>query len=194
MKSHILYLMKRFNKSPGLAMPPLQVYAAYLALHRPPYHTGLFQDLDGQAVIRIDDLVARSASAARGVGMSVPVGLELECGRILLDTPQVASILATALDELFRRHGRGCDAAISQWAHEAFGSLLPLLDDENKQAGIEHLSGMPRNIRAADPWAYAQAKEACIRQLKANHLVSPVDFLICRAQALLEINYPAIAV
>lgn len=194
MNSQILYLQERFNKAPGVAMPPLQVYAAYLALHQPPYNTGLFKALDGQAVIRIDDLVARAAVAAKAVGMSVPRGFERESGRILLDTPQVASILSSALDDLFQRYGDLYSEVIAAWAHEAFGSLLPLLDDENKQAGIEYLSKKPQDPQMANPWAFIQAKETCIQQLKASQVVNAVDFLIRRAQALRETNYLSIAV
>lgn len=194
MESEIPRMLDRFKNTPGLAMPPLQMYAAYLALRQPPYNTGLFADLDGQASIRLDDLMARSIGAAQAYGLTVHEDFEHETGCLILDVPQVASILASALGDLSRRYGEGHRDAIAKWAHATFGPSLPLLDDENKQAGIAYLSDMSGESQIVDLWAFMQAQEGCVKQLKASHIVNTVDFLILRAQALLSMYCPAQAI
>ena len=170
-------------------MPPLQVYAAYLALRQPPYNTGLFAELDGESCIRIDDLIARAAVAASSVGMTVPEGFEHECGRLLLDVPQVASILASALGHLNRRYGQDYAEYVTEWANETFGELLPPLDYEDKQAGIEYLLNMPFDDEICDQRIFTQAQEDCAEQLGSSAIVTAVDFLLHRGNALSEM-YP----
>lgn len=185
MESLFEYLRGRFQ-DPGLLVPPIQLYAAYLAVSQPPYNTGLYTNLDGKPVIKLDDLVARSEVAAHAAGIVVPQGFDTYVGRLVLDMPQVASILACALGDLTKKHGKEHREAIDKWAHEVFGSILPLLDDEEKQAGVAFIVDMSRDHQMVNTCGFLQSQEACIYALRNPHLVCPVEFLIRRSQALMR--------
>lgn len=178
------YLRGRFE-DPGLLLPPVQLYAAYLALSQPPYNTGLFSSMAGKPVIALDDLVARSVLAAESTGIIVPQGFDKYAGRLVLDMPQIACILACALGDLTKKHGTDHRKAINKWAHESFGSLLPLLDDQEKQAGISFVAGMKLDHQMVSTVGYLQSHEECVSALKDPRLVCPVEFLVKRSQVLL---------
>lgn len=192
MESLFEYLRGRFE-DPGLLVPPIQLYAAYLAVSQPPYNTGLYNNLDGKPVIKLDDLVARSEVAAQAAGIVVPQGFDTYVGRLVLDMPQVASILACALGDLTKKHGKDHLEAIGKWAHEVFGSILPLLDDEEKQAGIAFITEMSRDHQMVNAWAFLQSQESCVYVLQDPSLVCPVKFLMRRSQALLRMYHQSTA-
>jgi hypothetical protein len=186
MEHQLSTLLNIFKRTEGLVMPPIQLYASYLAISAPPYNTGLFDEMQNQAVIRLDQLHQRCITAARSVGMIVPEEIENNAGMLSLDVPQVCSILASALGDLRLRHGNRRKNEISQWAHEVFDDILPVLNDDIRvKAAAEYRTGT-QDLPGKHDRAFKARVDSNVLTLESPELINVSDFLLKRIEILAE--------
>lgn len=176
-------VMDGYNQAKGLAMPPIQVFASHLAFAIPPYNTGFYAELDGIPVINLTDLMEACGNAADKAEMSVPSDFGADTGRLLLDPGQVASILASSLGELMFRNGGSHKANISLWAHEAFQGLLPTLSPTTRAHGIKSFCDLV-DEEVGTRRTHRKKVDDGVAALNAEHMTSPIEFLIKRAEIL----------
>lgn len=123
--SKLSRLLDLYEKEPGLAMPPIQVFATQFALSSSSYSTGLFKVLHGRPIIYLNHLVEKCVEKAQKLGMSVNEEFKHNVGNIPVDAPQAASLISDALNEFRMRYGSKHQAKIQQWIRESFDDLLP---------------------------------------------------------------------
>lgn len=186
MEHHFSTLLNIFKKTEGLVMPPIQLYASYLAISAPPYNTGLFDEMQNQAIIRLDELHQRCTTAARSVGMIVPGEIESNTGMLSLDVPQVCSILASALGDLRLRHGNRRKKEISQWAHEAFDDILPVLNAEIRVKAAAEYQTSTEDLPGKQDRAFRAQVNKSVLALESPELIKVSDFLLKRIEILAE--------
>lgn len=183
-------LLDEFKATPGLAMPPVHVYAASFVISNPPYNTGLFNNLHGRPVIYLDDLQERCIRAAEECGLKVANSLRERAGNIPVDAPQVASIIASSLGEMSMRYGARHLPKINKWVQSSFEGILQPLTPEIRLAGADWFRVMNDAYETGDNSAINPELKAKIEsqaeQLESPKVVTAMDFLIKRQAFIME--------
>lgn len=184
--SKLTRLLNIYENEPGLAMPPIQVFATLFALSSPSYSTGLFKVLHGRPIIYLNHLVEKCGEKAEKLGMSVNEEFKHNVGNIPVDAPQAASLISSALDEFRTRYGSKHQAKIQQWIRESFDDLLPPLKPRDRERGAEMFKEMAQNQHYQEKSGFREIVDKQVISLQSESLVTASDFLIKRSSLQLK--------
>lgn len=188
-------LIDDFKATPGLAMPPVHVYAASFVISEPPYNTGLYNNLHGRPVIYLNDLQEKCIQAAQACGLKVADRLRQKAGNIPVDAPQVASIIGSSLGEMSIRYGAKHLSKINKWIQLSFENLLPPLTPEIRLDGADWFRVMSNAYEIDDldkiTPEFKSKIERQAEQLESDDVTTAMDFLIKRQTFIME-NRPSV--
>lgn len=179
--SKLSRLLDLYEKEPGLAMPPIQVFATQFALSSSSYSTGLFKVLHGRPIIYLNHLVEKCVEKAQKLGMSVNEEFKHNVGNIPVDAPQAASLISDALNEFRMRYGSKHQAKIQQWIRESFDDLLPPLKPRDRERGAEMFKETAQNQHYQENSGFREIVDKQVICLQSESLVTASDFLIKRS-------------